>query len=221
MNDQQRQNESVLYKKDFWSTENLKYSRPHFRMEKIARTVNALAREGNYTLLDVGCGPAALEPLLRPNIQYHGIDIALASQAPNLIEADILEAPISFDDKRFDIVLAQGFFEYAGKLQTKKFAEIRRLLNPGGKFVVSYVNFSHRDRYVYHTYSNVQPFRDFRESLGQYFKVERVFPTSYNWRHQEPSRRLVKAGNMHLSLNIPFLNQVLAVQYVLICSAQK
>lgn len=221
MNDQQRQNESVLYKRDFWSTENLKYSRPHFRMEKIARTVNALARGSNYTLLDVGCGPAALEPLLQPNIQYYGIDIALARQAPNLIEADILEAPIRFADQRFDIVLAQGFFEYAGKLQTQKFAEISQLLNPGGKFVVSYVNFSHRDRYVYHPYSNVRPFRDFRESLGKYFKVERVFPTSYNWRHQEPSRRLVKAGNMRLSLNIPFINQALAVQYVLICSAHE
>jgi SAM-dependent methyltransferase len=221
MSDQQRQRESVLYKKDFWSTENLKYSRPHFRMEKIARTVNALARGRNYTLLDVGCGPAALEPLLRPNIQYYGIDIALAQQAPNLIEADILEAPIRFADKRFDIVLAQGFFEYAGKLQTQKFAEISQLLNPGGKFIVSYVNFSHRDRYVYHPYSNVQPFRDFRESLEQYFKVERVFPTSYNWRHQEPSRWLVKAGNMHLRLNIPYISQALAVQYVLICSAHE
>lgn len=221
MNNQRPQEEGVLYKKDFWSTENLKYSRPHFRMEKIARTVNALASGKSCTLLDVGCGPAALAPLLQPNIRYYGIDIALAQQAPNLIEADILEAPIRFADKRFDIVLAQGFFEYAGKLQTQKFAEISQLLNPGGKFVVSYVNFSHRDRYVYHPYSNVQPFTDFRESLEQYFKVERLFPTSYNWRHQEPSRRLVKTGNMHLNLNIPFINQALAVQYVLICTAHE
>jgi SAM-dependent methyltransferase len=210
--------ESVLYKKDFWSTENLKYSRPHFRMEKIARTVNSLARGKNCTLLDVGCGPAALEPLVHPNIEYYGIDIALAHPAPNLIEADIVESPIRFADKRFDIVLAQGFFEYVGGAQARKFAEISQLLNPGGKFVVSYVNFSHRDRFVYHPYSNVQPFPDFRASLERQFKVRRVFPTSYNWRHQEPSRKLVKAGNMFLNLNVPFVNQALAVEYVLICT---
>jgi SAM-dependent methyltransferase len=213
--------ENVLYKKDFWSTENLKYSRPHFRMEKIARTVNSLAKGKDCTLLDVGCGPAALEPLVQPNIEYYGIDIALAHPAPNLIEADIVEAPIRFADKRFDIVLAQGFFEYVGGLQEQKFAEIRQLLKPDGKFVVSYVNFSHRDRFVYHPYSNVQPFSEFRASLERHFKVRRAFPTSYNWRHQEPSRSLVKAGNMLLNVNIPFLGQALAVEYVLICTADK
>ena len=35
---------NTLYKKDFWSKENLKYSRPHYRLEKSARIVNRLAR---------------------------------------------------------------------------------------------------------------------------------------------------------------------------------
>ena len=48
---------SALYKKDFWSEENLKYSRPHFRMEKAARLINRLAHGRERTLLDVGCGP--------------------------------------------------------------------------------------------------------------------------------------------------------------------
>ena len=34
---------NALYKKDFWSEENLKYSRPHFRMEKASRLINRLA----------------------------------------------------------------------------------------------------------------------------------------------------------------------------------
>ena len=42
-------------KKDFWSEENLRYSKPHFRMEKAARIINQLAPGQPRTLLDVGC----------------------------------------------------------------------------------------------------------------------------------------------------------------------
>ena len=51
----------TLYKKDFWSEENLKYSRPHYRMKKAARLINRLARGQERMLLDVGCGPAAAD----------------------------------------------------------------------------------------------------------------------------------------------------------------
>ena len=95
---------NTLYKKDFWSKENLKYSRSHYRLEKSARIINRIARGRRRTLLDVGCGGVALKSLIRPNIEYYGIDIAIHDQAPNLIEADFLKAPIPFADKRFDIV---------------------------------------------------------------------------------------------------------------------
>ena len=36
---------STLYKKDFWSEENLKYVRPHYRMEKVSRLINRLAKD--------------------------------------------------------------------------------------------------------------------------------------------------------------------------------
>ena len=49
---------NTLYKKDFWSKENLEYSRPHYRLEKSARIINRIARGRRCTLLDVGCGPA-------------------------------------------------------------------------------------------------------------------------------------------------------------------
>ena len=88
---------TTLYKKDFWSEENLKYSRPHYRMEKASRILNKLARDRDCTLLDVGCGPATLMSLLQPNIHYYGIDIAIQNPAPNLVEADFLETPISFE----------------------------------------------------------------------------------------------------------------------------
>ena len=209
---------STLYKKDFWHEENLKYNRPHYRLEKSARIINKLARGKGCMLLDVACGPAALMPLLLPNIQYHGIDIAIHNPAPNLIEADLLETPIRFDDKRFDMVIAQGFFEYAGNFQAQKFAEIAELLNDDGLFIVSYVNFAHRDRRIYYPYSNVQAIDDFRQGLAHYFRIQRFFPTSHNWNHLEPTRRLVRAVNMHINVNIPVISRALAVEYFFICS---
>jgi SAM-dependent methyltransferase len=211
---------STLHKKDFWSKENLKYSRPHYRLEKSARIANRLAQGKRCTLLDVGCGPATLMSLLQPNIQYYGIDIAIHDPAPNLIEADFLETPIRFADKRFDIVLAQGVFEYVGDFQAQKFEEIAGLLDDGGVFIVSYVNFDHRDRYIYWPYSNVQAFDDFRRSLAQHFEIQRYFPTSHNWHHFEPSRKLLKAANMHINANVPFISRVLAVEYFFICSSR-
>ena len=209
---------TTLHKKDFWSEENLKYSRPHFRLEKAARIVNRLARDKRSTLLDVGCGPAALMSLLRSNIQYYGIDIAIHDPAPNLIEADFLEKPIRFDEKRFDIVTAQGVFEYVGAFQAQKFAEISQLLNDDGIFIVSYSNFGHRSRSIYWPYSNVQAIDDFRQSLTQYFEIKRYFPTSHNWHRCEPNRKFIKAANMHINIDIPFISPVLAVAYFFICS---
>jgi cyclopropane fatty-acyl-phospholipid synthase-like methyltransferase len=211
----------AVYKKDFWREENLKYSRPHYRMEKAARLINRLARGQERTLLDVGCGAATLMSLLEPNIQYHGIDIAIHEPTPNLIESDFLEDTIQFNGQRFDIVLAQGVFEYIGKLQSAKFAEIAQLLDKSGIFVMSYVNFDHRHRNVYWPYSNVRPFKDFRGSVAEHFKILRLFPTSYNWNHSEPSRKLVRSANMHLNVNIPIISPVLAVEYFLICSARE
>ena len=209
---------NTLYKKDFWIKENLKCSGPHYRVKKSARIVNRLARGKELMLLDVGCGPAALMPLLRSNIQYYGIDIAIHNPAPNLIEADFLETPIWFDDKRFDIVIAQGVFEYVGTFQAQKFAEISQLLNDDGIFIVSYSNFGHRSKSTYRPYSNVQPLNDFRQSLAQYFEIKRSFPTSHNWHRCEPGRKFIKAANMYINMNIPYISPVLAVAYFFICS---
>jgi SAM-dependent methyltransferase len=211
---------SVLYKKDFWRTENLNYSKPHRRMEKVARTVNSLADGKDCRLLDVGCGPATLASLLQPNIHYYGVDIAIQKPAPNLLEADLLETSIAFGDRRFDIIVAQGFFEYVGNSQSVKLAEIAGLLGDGGTFITSYVNFDHRDRYIYEPYSNVQPFARFRASVEEHFAVQRVIPTSYNWHHHESDRKVVTALGLHTDRNIPVVGARLAVQYILVCTAR-
>ena len=211
----------VLYKKDFWRTENLEYSRPHPRMVKVARIANSLARGRNCTLLDVGCGPATLASLLQPNIDYYGLDIAIQEPAPNLVEADLLENPIGFDGRRFNIVVAQGFFEYAGKFQSQKLAEIAGLLAEGGTFIASYVNFGHWHRFIYAPYSNVQPFPKFRASIREHFTVQRVVPTSYNLRHHDSQRKLAEALGLGTDLNIPILGPLFAIQYILLCTKRE
>ena len=156
--------------------------------------------------------------VLRQNIGYYGIDIAIHEPASNLLEYDFLEAPISFNGKRFDIVLAQGVFEYVGTLQDQKFAEISSLLKDDGRFVVSYVNFDHRARSIYWPYSNIQSMSAFRRSLSAHFKIERSFPTSHNWHHSEPGKRLLQSVQLPMTVNVPVISRNLAVEYFFICS---
>ena len=206
------------YKRDFWSEENLKFTHPHFRLRKSARIVNKMAQGNECDLLDVGCGPATLTKLLDDNIHYHGIDIAIHEPAPNLIEADLIEAPIRFGDKRFDIVLAQGFFEYAGEVQSRKFAEISELLRPGGIFVCSYMNFGHLRKSIYWPFSNIQSIQAFRESLSDYFRIERSFPVGHNRNMSSPQKKWLQAIQIHMNMNIPVVSPVLASEYFFICS---
>lgn len=206
------------YKRDFWSEENLKFTRPHFRMRKCARMINKMARGRERDLLDIGCGPAALSKLLDSNIHYYGIDIAIHEPAPNLLEADLLAAPVKFGDKQFDIVVVQGVFEYVGDFQARKLAEISELLRPGGTFIVSYMNFGHRKKDIYWPYSNVQQIREFRASLARYFQVDRSFPVGHNWNHSAPQKKWLQAIQMPVDLNIPLISPVLASEYFFICS---
>jgi predicted TPR repeat methyltransferase len=206
-----------VFKRDFWSQENLKYTRPHYRMRKVARMVNRLADGKACRLLDVGCGPATLRLLLDPNIAYHGIDIAIQQPAPGLVERDLLSEPIDSDHAPFDLMVAQGFFEYMADAQSQKFAEMADLLAPDGRLVVTYVNFDHRSPYHYSPYSNIQASARFRRSLAEHFVVERQVPTAHNWNHSEPGRWFTRVPNMYINVKVPKLTSWLAVEYIYVC----
>jgi SAM-dependent methyltransferase len=206
------------YKKDFWSTENVKYTEPHFRMRKVARVISRLAGDRECDLLDIGCGPGTLQRLMPSNVHYHGIDISIPEPAKNLLEMDILESPIDFRGMKFDFFVAQGMFEYVGEYQSQKFAEIVGLLKPNGKFVLTYQNFDHRQQEVYWPYSNVQRPAEFRKDLARFFRIERSFPVSHNWNHSQPNRTLMKVSQKHLNINIPVISPILAVDYLYVCS---
>jgi len=206
------------YKRDFWIRENLNYAKPHFRLEKLARLINRLAGDREQELLDIGCGPASLRQLLRGNIHYHGIDIAIHDPAPNLLQADFVESPIAFGNKQFDIIVAQGVFEYVGSVQATKFSEIQKLLRKHGTFIASYVNFNHRDVRIFPAYNNIQPIGKFQDALAWWFDIRRCFPTSHHWHHHEPTRRYMKTLQMGMTWTIPLLSRRLAVEYCYVCS---
>jgi SAM-dependent methyltransferase len=204
--------------RDFWRKENLKFDKPHFRMEKALRIINRTAQGRELELLDIGCGPATLAGLLPPGIHYHGIDIAIQKPAPNLLEADLVKAPVRFADKKFDIILAQGFFEYIPGVQAQKFAEIAKILNPGGTFIVTYWNYAHRNKQVFHAHRNVRRLASFREDLARHFRVDKFFAASHNWQQSWPRKKIVKAVNMRVSLYFPLVSPMLAVEYFFLCS---
>jgi SAM-dependent methyltransferase len=208
------------YKRDLWEVENLKHAELHFRLRKVARVVDRITHGRPCDLLDVGCGPAALARLMPAGVRYHGIDIAIHEPAPNLIEMDILDEPISFRGQEFDVIVAQGLFEYVGLFQSQKLAEIAGLLKEDGKFIVTYQNFTHRKPEIYRLYSNVQSPGDFRADLNRFFTIERCFAVSHNWNHGQPSRAFMKAAQAHLNIRVPVLSPILAVDYLYVCSAR-
>lgn len=206
------------HKKDFWSEENLRYSVPHFRMLKVARVIRRLTRGRTVDVLDVGCGPGTLGTLLPSNVHYYGIDISIPEPADNFLEADIVENPVDFNGMKFDLVVAQGLFEYMGGHQSQKFAEIAAVLKDDGRFVLTYQNFGHRQRQIYWPYSNVQRPADFRSDLSRFFKIERRFAVAHNWNHDHPRRPLIAGLQEHLNIYVPVISPKLAIDYLYVCS---
>lgn len=205
-------------KRDFWAKENLSYSKPNFRAKKCAGIIAELSKGEPCDLLDVGCGPSALRQVLGPNVNYHGIDMAIHHPAPWLREVDLAQNPIAFDNKRFQFVVALGLFEYMGKHQARKLAEIDKLLLPNGKFIMSYVNFGHFRRKIYDMYNNVRSIREMRNSLEERFSVDRCFPECHHWRSKQPGKNALPSIQMKWERNVPLLSRHLAVEYFFICS---
>lgn len=204
--------------KEYWNIENQKYSKPHFRLRKIANVLNDISR-GNYVdLLDIGCGPATLKTLLPENINYFGIDIALQASAPNLIELDIIKNEIKFGERRFDLIVASGVFEYLGGFQRQKLSEIHNILRENGHFILSYVNFDHFRKRVSPNYNNIQPIHMLKKDLDLLFYINRYFPTFHNRVCALPKRERIAEIQMKLYFNIPIFSPLFAVQYIFICS---
>jgi SAM-dependent methyltransferase len=214
--------EVLYWDKEHWLSSTGFYKQPYLRLEKCARIVNVLAGKHGVDLLDIGCGPATLGQLLQANIRYHGIDIAIHQPAANLVEMDVTKEQIRFHDKRFDLVVAAGLFEYLGTFQRQKLREIRDLVREDGKFVVTFTNFGHIHPPLQEpTYNNTKSIGEFLEDLDAFFHVERYFPSSHNWVRREPQRRWLYWVNMKMSVKIPFISRKFANNYFFVCAHKK
>lgn len=214
-----RDADRTYLKRDYWIASTDFYKQPYLRLEKCARIVNRLAGHDAVDLLDIGCGPATLAGLLRENVRYHGIDIAIHAPGDNLIEMDVAREQIGFRGKQFDLIVAAGLFEYLGTVQRQKLLEMRALLKTGGKLVVTFTNFAHvRPPRQEPTYNNTMSIRDFLADLQQVFRVDRYFPSSHNWVRREPSRAWLHWLNMRVSGSIPVVSSRFANNYFFVCS---
>ena len=209
-----------FFDKNFWLSEaGFYYTKPYLRLEKCARLVNRLARNSELELLDVGCGPATLAKFLNPNIHYYGIDIAIHTPGDNFQEVDITHQPIGFKDKKFDLVVATGLFEYMGAFQPQKLFEIQQILKKTGKFIVSFTNFNHINALTeYLPYNNTMSIADFQKDVARYFQIERMAPIFYNLKGTEPRRKWSYQIQKYVTFNLPVISAWFAVSYFFVCS---
>jgi SAM-dependent methyltransferase len=101
-------------------------------------------------VLDVGCGPAPLAPLLHGGSRYTGVDLVddmLRRARARSPEARLVRAgaALPFRDGAFDAVVALGFIEYLDDIPAA-LREFRRVVRDGGTVVVSTPKRLHVDR---------------------------------------------------------------------------
>lgn len=96
-------------------------------------------------VLDVGCGDMTLSTLL-PNYQWVGYDVD-TSKHPNVVQCDISQFPYPGKDEEFDAVVCSEVLEHLFEPHTA-IKEFARLLQPGGKLIITVPNFDNIDMIV-------------------------------------------------------------------------
>lgn len=97
-------------------------------------------------ILDVGCGDMHLSTLL-PNYEWVGIDVAkdaVGTKAYSFIKHDLMYAPYPLQSHSFDGAICSEVLEHVWDLRIVN-QEVKRLLKPGGHYIMSTPNFDNID----------------------------------------------------------------------------
>ena len=133
----------------------------------LGAVMNWLSLRGDERVLDVACGTGALiEWLLdrHPSLQVAGVDLSgamleVARQKLEDTDASLIQAPadaIPLPAAAFDVVVCANAFHYFVRPEAV-LAEVRRVLRPGGRFVL--LDWS-RDFWICKLYDAVLPHLD-------------------------------------------------------------
>jgi 2-polyprenyl-3-methyl-5-hydroxy-6-metoxy-1,4-benzoquinol methylase len=109
------------------------------KMRLVRKYLNANAKVGKT--IDLGCG----EGILVEEYRQRGFDIVGLDynyESPHVIRGDMTR--LLFEDASFDLALALDVIEHLSfEQQSQALAEIRRILKPGGRAILTIPNLAH------------------------------------------------------------------------------
>jgi len=135
--------------KDFYSTRSSWRHQGEERMR--FRRASAIARvPSGSTVLDIGCREGGLREFLPADVTYKGMDIAQEFARENIVIQDI-SLGVPFPDESFDFVFIIEVLEHVHD-PWSALGEIRRVLRPAGKLVLSVPNPYHFKEIIWNTF---------------------------------------------------------------------
>ena len=176
-----------------WQEETLFYDKIHPRMVAMAKCLTALPHR---SVLDIGCSAGTMQRLLPADFSYYGCDITdhAGKHLPpghfHQIDLNATRDLSFFANKGIRVVNIGGVLEYL-KQPGELFAELRRLVGPGGHVVCSMVNFQaarYADSATHHpAWAFKPPLEELRQVVtGQGWQIARELPFigPMGWRTQ-------------------------------------
>ncbi|WP_434296953.1 methyltransferase domain-containing protein [Clostridium sporogenes] len=141
------------------------------RNETLEQMIKFSGNVNSKNVLDLGTGTGKVLKALKeeyPNGNYYGVDLSEGMMSKidkdlgfNLLQSKIEDLNI-FEDNFFDVVTARMVIHHSEDLN-KAFSEVRRILKPGGKFIVC--EGTPPDRYSFKFYEEMFKYKENRNTF--------------------------------------------------------
>ena len=163
-------------------------------------------------ILDIGAGRGEYKkPFESVKLIYKGIDAEPEKDFIN--KCDMSKEPIPFKDNTFDIVFMRYVIEQIDKWDdiTKTIDEIKRVLKPGGMFIVITSDWIKKHKTFYDTFDHVSPYTKMSlHRLLEYHRFETIVSRDYInipfiWRYLPVfsfKHKLINNGLLYIGKNV-------------------